>query len=98
MEQEKLDTKIPVSKVKYDKKGRYIFLRLSLGGLHEAIGILEDVKADIMSMVRGPRMMRARDNQIKVRAAEMAKEAKLKELRGGENVIKGLKQNPKIIK
>ena len=96
MEKEK---KVVVSKIKYDKEGRYIFLRVALGSepvLHEAIGILEDVKVDIMSMVRGPRMAIARQIQMKEQAEKLAKAHKLNELRGN-GVVKGLKNNPKII-
>jgi len=50
------DKKI-LSKVKFAKNGRYIFLRLALGVPHEAIGILEDIKVDILGIARMPRVL-----------------------------------------
>ena len=76
-----------ISKIKYAKNGRYIFLRLSLGQLHEALGILDDVHADVLQMVRAPRIMKAQQELARRQA-----------IRGGEGVIKGLRKNSKLIK
>jgi hypothetical protein len=75
-----------ISKVKYDKQGRYIFLRLSLVGKHEAIGILEDVKQDILHLVRAPRIAYAQKKEIEDRARRLA-------LTGKDPMGKGLKKS-----
>jgi len=79
--------KVPISKVKFDKKGQYVFLRLSLMQLHEAVGILEDLKADILDMIRIPRKLEAQ-----------ARAARRQQLAGGDGVLKGAKKNKNFMK